>query len=76
MLFRSSDEQKDLINDVLDEYGDKTGYYLENLTHEEEPWQKAWVSAGKTIDKGLMKSYYGARLDAKKQKAKTSVATR
>lgn len=32
-----SDEQKDLINDVLDEYGDKTGYYLENLTHEEEP---------------------------------------
>lgn len=71
-----SDEQKDLINDVLDEYGDKTGYYLENLTHEEKPWQKAWASANKTLDKELMKTYYGARLDAKKQKAKTSVATR
>lgn len=36
-----SKEQEEIILDVLDEYGDKTGYYLECLTHSELPWQQA-----------------------------------
>jgi len=34
-------EQIELIADVLEEYGDKTAYYLECLTHSEEPWRHA-----------------------------------
>lgn len=69
-----SEEQKDLIRDVLDEYGDKTGYYLENLTHEERPWQEAWASSNKKLNKDFMKSYYGSRLNVEKQKTKKPVA--
>lgn len=61
-----SDEQRDIVNDVLDEYGDKTGYYLENLTHSEEPWQKARKTFNQIIDKQFMKQYYGARLNVGK----------
>lgn len=70
-----SDEQRAIIDDVLDEYGDKTGYYLENLTHSEEPWQKARKSNDQIISKIFMKQYYGARLNAgKSQKHQESVS--
>ena len=36
-----SQDQKELIDNVLDEYGDKTAFYLENLTHSERPWIEA-----------------------------------
>lgn len=58
-----SDEQRDVVNDVLDEYGDKTGYYLENLTHSEEPWRRARRTKEQIIDKAFMKYYYGKRLN-------------
>ena len=51
--------------DVLDEYGDKTGYYLETLTHSEEPWRIA-RRRNKCIDKNTMKQFYSSRLNAKK----------
>lgn len=69
-----SDEQRAIVDDVLDEYGDKTGYYLENLTHSEEPWRKARQKASQFIDKQFMKQYYGARLDvSKKQETKEPI---
>ncbi len=32
------EDQFDLIKDVLEEYGDKSGYHLENLSHSQLPW--------------------------------------
>ncbi len=70
-----SEEQRAVIDDVLDEYGDKTGYYLENLTHSEEPWQKARKSSNQIISKIFMKQYYGERLNVgKTQQNKGPVA--
>jgi len=34
-------EQIEIISDVLEEYGDKTPYHLECLTHDEKPWKEA-----------------------------------
>lgn len=62
---KASKEQIEIINDVLDEYGDKTGYYLETLTHSEEPWKIA-RRKNKYIDKNTMKQFYSSRLNAKK----------
>lgn len=65
-----TEEQLEIINDVLDEYGDKTPYYLECLTHEETPWivaRKGYAPSDKCtekISKELMKEYYSAKLDA------------
>lgn len=38
---RVTPEQLEIIADVLDEYGDKSSYHLESLTHSEEPWIEA-----------------------------------
>lgn len=61
--FKVSKEQLQIINDVLDEYGDKTGYYLECLTHEEEPWKKARMRENKLIEKNHMKQFYSNLLE-------------
>lgn len=61
-------EQLEVINDVLDEYGDKTSYYLECLTHEEKPWLMARVGyaasdyCSEVISKEIMKQYYSEKL--------------
>jgi uncharacterized phage-associated protein len=38
-----SSEEMEVFNDVLEEYGDKTAYHLEKLTHSEAPWIEARV---------------------------------
>lgn len=59
-----SDEQVELIIDVLDEYGKHTAYHLECLTHDEQPWKEARRGYGasdrceKTISKITMRNYY------------------
>ncbi|ACV64603.1 prophage ps3 protein 01 [Desulfofarcimen acetoxidans DSM 771] len=66
-----SSEQLELINDVLDEYGDKTAYYLECLTHSEEPWRRARLGYAPSdkceavIYKDLIKQFYGSMLYGK-----------
>lgn len=63
-----SEEQEQIIDDVLDEYGDKTGYYLECLTHVEEPWQKARKKGENTfISKDDMKAFYSGLIDVKQK---------
>lgn len=61
-------EQLEVINDVLVEYGDKSSYYLECLTHSEDPWRKARRGYAPTdrceeiIPKDFMKGYYREKL--------------
>ena len=59
-----TEEQKQIIDDVLDEYGEKTGYYLECLTHVETPWLEARKKGENTPIALLeMKKYYSKLID-------------
>ena len=57
--------ERDTINAVLDEYGDKTAQWLSDLTHLERPWNKARGNrpAGgncqKEITHDSLAEYYG-----------------
>lgn len=61
-----NDEQLELIDDVLAEYGKRTAYYLECLTHDERPWRMArsGYAAGdrcnEIIAKSVMKDFYSS----------------
>jgi uncharacterized phage-associated protein len=65
-----SQEQIELIDDVLEEYGTKTGYHLECLTHSEDPWRDARGNlppdekCSARISKSAMRKFYAARLAA------------
>ena len=62
-----TEEQKEIIDDVLDEYGDKTGYYLECLTHVEQPWKEARQQGENTpISLSTMIEYYSRLIDVEK----------
>lgn len=62
-----SDDEKDVINDVLSAYGSKSGYYLEALTHQEKPWMDAYKKGKNTviskeeIREFYTKKYYGEK---------------
>ena len=59
-----TEDQQQIIDDVLDEYGTRSGYYLECLTHAEEPWKKAREEGENAIiSKESMKEYYSKMLD-------------
>ena len=57
-------EQVELIDDILGEFSKRSAYYLECLTHSEQPWKTArtgYADADKceeTIDKNEMKKFY------------------
>ena len=57
-------EQQELIDDVLDEYGDKSAYHLECLTHDEKPWIEArggcqdYERCSNIINNDTVRSYY------------------
>jgi uncharacterized phage-associated protein len=61
-------DQNELISDVLAEYGDKSDYHLECLTHSEEPWIEArkGVAQGEAsrniISKETMKRFYAQNI--------------
>lgn len=63
-----SEEQIEVVDDVLEEYGKRTAYYLESLTHNELPWKKArrgYASSDRceeTISKVIMRKFYGEML--------------
>lgn len=69
--FKVSDSQSELIDDVLEEYGDKTAYYLEVLTHSESPWREARRGLAplditdRVISKKTMQTFYASLLDEK-----------
>lgn len=57
-------EQIEMIGDVLKEYGDKTAYHLESLSHSEPPWKEARRGYDQSersdniISKDTMRRYY------------------
>jgi uncharacterized phage-associated protein len=61
-------EQLELIRDVLKEYGDKSAYHLESLSHSEAPWREARNGYPQSehseaiISKETMKRYYQSLL--------------
>jgi uncharacterized phage-associated protein len=63
-----SEYQRETIDAVLDEYGDKDGHWLRQLTHDEPPWRDARQAAGlasgergsPVITHGAMADYYGS----------------
>lgn len=61
-------DQIELIDDVLNEYGDKTDYHLETLTHLDPPWIKARAGYGPNencnvvIPKEEIKKFYKTKL--------------
>ena len=63
-----NDEQVEVIDDALEEYGKRSAYYLECLTHDEKPWREArrgYVSSDRceeTISKEIMRKFYGEML--------------
>lgn len=61
-------ELLELIRNVIRIYGDLNGDELENLTHDEDPWQQArkdlkpWEGSSNKIDRGLITSFYREQL--------------
>lgn len=61
-------EQKENINIVLNDYGDKEPYWLSGLTHSEKPWIDARKgckdgdACSNIITKESMREYYGGLL--------------
>lgn len=57
--------ERESIDGVLGFYGKKSGHWLSELTHQEEPWQKAREGltphqrGHRTIKRGWMADYYG-----------------
>jgi len=57
-------QQIELIGDVIEEYGNKSAYHLEALSHSEPPWREARNGYSQSersetiISKDTMKSYY------------------
>lgn len=66
--YRFSDEQRDTIDIVLNDYGDKSPQWLSDLTHMEDPWRNARKGMsdrqrGNTvIPKQDLAEYYGSIL--------------
>jgi uncharacterized phage-associated protein len=63
-----TEDQKELIQDVLEEYGKESAYRLECMTHAELPWQEARRGCApddkceEKINKKTMQSYYKQNL--------------
>lgn len=63
-----TDDQIELIETVLDQYGSLSSFQLELLSHSEAPWQEARGNLGPAdrcttvIPKGRMKEFYRAQL--------------
>jgi uncharacterized phage-associated protein len=59
-------DEKDTVDSVLSHYGDKTGQWLSDLTHEESPWKDARVDtapgsqSGSEITLDSMAAYYSS----------------
>ena len=60
------DESKDVVNRVLEFYGDKDAQWLSDLTHMEDPWKKARIGltdgerGSRTISNASMSEYYSS----------------
>jgi uncharacterized phage-associated protein len=59
-------DTEELLNEVINMYGQHTAYYLEQLTHTERPWKETRgdldysAASSKVITLELMKEYYSS----------------
>lgn len=64
VALKMNQDQRDLIDDVVAEYGQHSAYKLECLTHSEQPWIEARaglpadVASSKKISEQCMKAFY------------------
>lgn len=69
-----SDKTQLILNDIKEVYFPKTAYYLEQMTHEEEPWLRArqglqpYEPSNKIIEKQWMKNFYMNMLETSDKK--------
>lgn len=60
-------EEKRVVDAVLEYYGQFDGLKLSDLTHREEPWQRAYVAGARpspTITHDALRAFYGAAATA------------
>lgn len=53
-----TDDERLLLDDVFNVYGQYSAWKLRNMTHEEPPWQNAFQRANKTITHAEMRDYF------------------
>lgn len=56
-----SEEEKDLLNEVFNVYGQFSAWKLRNMTHSERPWTE--TQKNEVIPKGLMAEYFKTQLN-------------
>lgn len=60
-----SEKQKDLLDEVLETYGQFSAWRLRNMTHEEAPWKNAYADGcSNKISESDMKAYFETQLEA------------
>ncbi|MFW1755756.1 MULTISPECIES: Panacea domain-containing protein [Acinetobacter] len=60
-----SQDQKELLDDVLDTYGQFSAWRLRNMTHEESPWKNVYAPGeNNEILESDMKSYFDTQLES------------
>ncbi|MBF0035773.1 SocA family protein [Citrobacter freundii] len=57
---RFSDDERDLLDEVFNVYGQFSAWKLRNMSHEESPWQTTYVEgeSSKEIDPGVMAEFF------------------
>lgn len=59
------DEQRELLNEVVETYGQFSAWRLRNMTHEESPWKNAYEpGCNNEISIGDMKAYFETQLES------------
>lgn len=62
--FHLSSKSEELLEEIMELYGEHSAYYLEQLTHKERPWKETRgelppeAASDKVIPLDLMKEYY------------------
>lgn len=59
-----SEEEREVINDVLETYGQFSAWRLRNMTHEEEPWKSNYVAGTKApIPLDELQGFFAGRIE-------------
>ncbi len=59
-------EQKEMLEDVYNTFGQFSAWMLRNMTHEERPWVESTKNGtlrGSTVDKSLLKEYFKTQIE-------------
>jgi len=65
-IYIFSKEQKEMLKEVYNTFGQFSAWMLRNMTHEEKPWletTKNGTVTGSVIDKKLLKEYFKTQIE-------------